>query len=394
VISVLEIQRLLAAIGAFRATAGPQLALLADQGRTGDLLELLDDQRLTSLLGSRAMAIGGNRLPPSFTGPVLSDLASNRVRNLAIEALATRLVLELENAGIRTLPLKGPFLARRLYDDVGMRSVNDLDLLVSRRNLDRAAAVLCSCGYRSEPVPPREKRFPDLHYVLRDPRGQLPRIDLHWRIHWHETEFSEAMLNRSSPGKAGFRVASADDELVALLLYYARDGLFGLRGPADIAGWWDRYGESTTVPVLDQQWDDHPLLRRPMTAAAIAAQRTVGVPAASIIGGSRPIGARVRLADRLANWTQEGEFDQLAANIDLVDGLLTSRGSTWSFLRRCVLLDSEQVRRTYGFQKSNNVRITIWQLLHGPKILVRWLIGSIGSLLGRREKPLQTVQPG
>ena len=45
-------------------------------------------------------------------------------------------------------------------------------------------------------------------------------------------------------------------------------------------------------------------------------------------------GRRVELAERLADWTQEGDRDQALANISLVDGLLGPSGSGRAFMRR------------------------------------------------------------
>jgi hypothetical protein len=69
---------------------------------------------------------------------------------------------------------------------------------------------------------------PDLHHRLEHP-GR-PAIDLHWRLHWHEEAFARDLLGRA---RATGTIAAAD-EAAALLLFYARDGFYGLRLAADI----------------------------------------------------------------------------------------------------------------------------------------------------------------
>jgi hypothetical protein len=48
---------------------------------------------------------------------------------------------------IRVVPLKGPFLAKRLYGSTALRVSRDLDLLVANADLARAEAVLTAIGF-------------------------------------------------------------------------------------------------------------------------------------------------------------------------------------------------------------------------------------------------------
>ncbi|MGZ4330333.1 MAG: hypothetical protein ACXVXL_20250 [Solirubrobacteraceae bacterium] len=68
----------------------------------------------------------------------------------------------------------------------------------------------------------------------------MPRVELHWRVHWYEDRFAaDALEPAERPvARAPLRMLPADG-LATLTLIYARDGLSGLRTPADIAAWWD-----------------------------------------------------------------------------------------------------------------------------------------------------------
>lgn len=55
-----------------------------------------------------------------------------------------------EQAGIAVAPLKGPFLAERLYGSAALRMCRDLDLLVKQEDLERAEVVLQALGFIGE----------------------------------------------------------------------------------------------------------------------------------------------------------------------------------------------------------------------------------------------------
>lgn len=302
------------------------------------------------------------------------DVAANRARGLAIEALAGHVVERLDTAGIRSLPLKGPLLARRLHGDEGLRATNDLDLLVDRPQIDAALAVLREFGYEAEPLDPdlRADGLPDLHYTLRHPAGRLTRIELHWRIAWYEDDFSRDLLERADGAPPA---PTPDDDLAALLVFYARDGLFGLRAPADIAAWWDRHGESFDAPVIARHWERYPELRRSFVAAARAAERLVAVPADRVLPAEARGTARPRLAVRLASWAGEGQVDQLSANVTFVDLLLSPPGGMRPTLRRHVFVTPRRLGEIYRLPEGASLRRGLWRALHPVKLGLRYLLG-------------------
>ena len=69
----------------------------------------------------------------------------------------------------------------------------------------------------------------------------LPRVELHWRVHWYERQLRRRRprAGRVKPAAASRSQMQPLDGLVALMLFYARDGFAGLRYPADAAAWWD-----------------------------------------------------------------------------------------------------------------------------------------------------------
>ena len=237
----------------------------------------------------------------------------------------------LADRGIAALPLKGPLLAADVHGDVGLRETSDVDLLVSAEQLDAAAGALVAVGYE----PATERRhdgLPDLHLIMRHPT--LPEVELHWRVHWYERSFSADMLARARPGEDGLLQADPRDLAASLLLFYARDGFHGMRMAADIAAWSDRHRASLEPAFLAPHARRYPELAPALTAAASVAERLTGVRALEWLGDAAASGRRVELAVRLADWRQDRDRDQMAANISLIGGLLGPRGSARDFARR------------------------------------------------------------
>ena len=366
--------RLLAATAEVRGSHRAAIGSLLERSDAPTVAGLLHRQRLVALLGGRLLELAPDFGGARFADGVASAAGEATERAKVIEVLAAHVRELLAARGISSLPLKGPFLARRLYGDPSLRSTNDLDLLVPVSRLDEAVATLAELGLKADRQP-RDRD--DIHRTLRHPRGRLPRVEVHWRLHWYESRFSEAMLARADTSGA-WPTADPGDELAALLLFYARDGFYGLRTAADTAAWWDRYGPGDGAePLLARHVRDYPQLRPALATAARVAERTVGVPAAAVVPTERPRTSE-RLAARLANWSQVGELDQLAANVALVNALLGSYETLTTVLRRDVWIPRAEIAAIYSLENPDGARARVWQLVHVPKIGVRFLLGLVG----------------
>jgi hypothetical protein len=62
--------------------------------------------------------------------------------------VARNVISKLENAGVRSLPVKGVLLARLVYDTAD-RPIADVDLIIERPNLERAVGVAKTAGWRT-----------------------------------------------------------------------------------------------------------------------------------------------------------------------------------------------------------------------------------------------------
>lgn len=103
-------------------------------------------------------------------------------RNLLLTAALVEIAKGFKNEAIPLLAMKGPVLANDLYGDVALRPFLDVDILVSRRDVERAEQCLVASGYQPGPLGGRSIRW-------RQQQGQRPfyradgaQVDLHWRV--------------------------------------------------------------------------------------------------------------------------------------------------------------------------------------------------------------------
>jgi putative nucleotidyltransferase-like protein len=296
--------------------------------------QVLAERRLLPLIGSRAVECGAIE-DAAFARAVDGSRRQVRLENLQVEAVTGRAVRVLADRGIRALPLKGPRLAERCHGDTGLRSSNDVDLLVAREELFSAVSALRREGFDAPPDTVGRGGLPQLHFELSSREG--PAVEVHWRVHWYEEDFSRELLAAADPGDAGMLDPQREHDAALLLLFFARDGFHGLRLAADIGAWWDRYGQDAGRGCLDATAARHPSLRRPLVAAARVAEWFTGVRRDAWLSGAEPHSRRTELACRLADWSGAGERDQLAANISLVDGLLVPPRGIPAFVQRQLL---------------------------------------------------------
>jgi hypothetical protein len=328
-----------------REALAPVLRDLVASASFERLYELLVRQRLLTLVGERLLALGHPEPPNWFRAGVSEAQESARHRGLYHYALSRKITQVLERNGIAVAPLKGFPLAESLYGDFAARASTDVDLLVPSERLDEAARLVESLGWRGQTEPRLSNGLPLLHLELH--HFERPTIELHWRVHWYEDDFSRAALGRSLPGGEAWHALQPVDELVCLLLFYARDGFAGLRQAADVAAWWDRHGSDPSRAeegLLGEVMEAHPRLRPALTAAARVAADTTGVPAGALTESTRELGARGRLVRRLANPWLVGAQPQIQAEIVMVDGLLSPPAGLGAYIRRQLLPPQDVLR--------------------------------------------------
>jgi hypothetical protein len=321
--------RLLCGTVARRHAVRSEMEALCAQADPGRLIALLKRTGLLVLVGGRLLEL---REVPELARELESVTGQARLWGTGTELVTLEVLDRLSAAGIRALSLKGSRLARELYGDVAARSSIDVDVLVAPADLGRAVTVVSERGWRVDPGARRSSGLPALHETLVHPT--LPRVELHWRVHWYERDFAVDALTRAEPSAPGEPLQMQPlDGLIALMLFYARDGFSGLRFPADAAAWWDLRCAGTATPSpVDLVAERYPALTAPVSVASSLLADLVGVPA----GRARRSSFRWRVAEGLASPFLDGGGRQAEANAGLADVLLAPPSAAGDAVRRVV----------------------------------------------------------
>ncbi len=376
-----EMALLSAGTEARREASGERLDRLAEIVDWSRLAQLLAGGRVLGVLGPRIAAIAGGRAGSEFKAALAASLESGRHQEVLLQLAGARAMDAFAGAGIRVAALKGPLLGEAIYAEPGRRPSSDVDLLVAAEDLAAAVGIARELGYEEPEDHVAADGLPLLHFSLAHAHGQLPPLELHWRIHWYERRFAHDRLLPPSPASPNDWRAAPADELAALLLYYARDGFTGLRQASDLGAWWDRFGLEVEDGALEKIGGAYPELRPALAVAMRRAQVTVGLPRST---SRRELGSRERIAGRLAARAPVyHSSEQLFAEIGLIDGLLTPPGGLEAFARRQVVPPREVIRERA--QKSGNERVAS-TVMYGLSVLARFSLALVRLLRPARSE--------
>lgn len=206
-------------------------------------------------------------------------------------------------------------------------------------------------------------------------------MELHWRIHWYERSFaSERLLAPSGEFADSWRPAPVD-ELVALLLFYARDGFIDLRLATDLGACWDAFGAALEPDALDESIRTYPLLEHALLMAAKVAEKTVGLPLERLTEHGVKLRRRGRIAIRLAAPHPHASQPQLYADMGLIDGLLAPPGDFHAFIRRQIFPPREVLHERARSAQRQRSSSTL-----GHSLRVLWRYGLAMASLSRAPK--------
>lgn len=150
-----------------------------------DLIRTAQRHGLMPLLYHTLSRTYPHLVPP----PVLNQLAArfqdNAGRNIALTKELLRLLKLLESHGIPAIPYKGPALAATVYGDISLRPFSDLDILVRKRDVLKAKALLQGEGYHPQPELNQRQEAVLLRvknaYQLKRGDSKIT-LELHWDI--------------------------------------------------------------------------------------------------------------------------------------------------------------------------------------------------------------------
>jgi hypothetical protein len=180
--------------------------------------DVADRLRSHHLLGFVQRAVREADAEARVSAELRCALASRRPIQRAAPEVLRDLFAEvrrtLADVGIDALLLKGLLLADRLYGGIDRRPQFDVDVLVRRRDLRRAARALVRAGFASEAY--------DLHSrtVIRDD----VKVDVHGSLRWapaYRLEEDALWADVREVAIAGTKVPTLSDEHTLVLLVLA-----------------------------------------------------------------------------------------------------------------------------------------------------------------------------
>ena len=195
---------------------GGDASARTDDAEWGAMLALADEEHVLPWAASR-MQEQGAALPAERTARVAQIERDAQVAAFYWSCELRRLLHAFAQRRIAAIPLKGPYLAQRVYGDVARRGCCDLDVLVGAADLPRAEAMLQEMGFEAGEAD-------DYHraWTLRRTAVEL-HFDVENRLAY---DFDVASaLARCEPGEfqgEPCRCLAAEDELLFLCLHATR----------------------------------------------------------------------------------------------------------------------------------------------------------------------------
>ena len=125
-----------------------------------------------------------HRVPEEVMRELEEAYYQNLARNLYYQDQLGKYLSRLEEEGISSIVLKGGAIAQTIYGDMGLRAMNDLDVMVQEDNAERSYEVLMTLGF--SPLPHQAdseiyQRWKNLHHhypVLVSEDGLVP-VEIH-----------------------------------------------------------------------------------------------------------------------------------------------------------------------------------------------------------------------
>ncbi len=180
-------------------------------------------------------------VPPPALRRLFQRYRHNTLKNLKFQAELAGIVAALEQAGIPVMVLKGAYLAAVVYQNLGLREMGDLDILVKKGDLEMARQTLLQFGYGNSAGETPSASYQ--HLPLLQKPGAVSGVEMHWVILPETSPYridTDGLWQRARPydilGATGRGMAVEDLVLhICLHAAYLHNMVFGLRPLCDLA---------------------------------------------------------------------------------------------------------------------------------------------------------------
>lgn len=173
-------------------------------------------------------------IPLSAKKLLHQSFLQSAARNVLIYRQLGILLQAFRDAGIPVIVLKGGYLAEAEYEEVSLRPMDDIDILLQKNDLGRGEDVLKSIGYDSlRPFIPEVDSVHHQHILPFTHENGIP-VEVHWNIFDPQEPFHEdvdGLWQRSSPctiAGVDARVLCLEDMLLHLSIHSAYHHCFDL----------------------------------------------------------------------------------------------------------------------------------------------------------------------
>ncbi len=160
-----------------------------------DLPEIHWDAFLSLVLKHRLVSHvlkHSNKLTSKIPQEIIKQLKEIRLtqskKSLEYTSFLIKIANQFRNNSIKFISFKGPLLSFKLYNDVGFRNFNDLDILVNADDVERAKKIIedldFKCIYPKIELSDKQREINysiSHHYLLKNKPRSID-IELHWNI--------------------------------------------------------------------------------------------------------------------------------------------------------------------------------------------------------------------
>jgi hypothetical protein len=242
-------------------------------------------------------------MPSDIVAMVKQDYCATFVACRRLARDTATIVGALAAGGVEALLLKGVCLAERLYGDIALRPVHDIDLVVRRSDLGRCIKTLEGLGYAAAPGSESQLSFRALNSLEMSylGPGELhvePHLELVRAPAYQQGLAVEAVWRRAehiTVEQAQARYLAPRDELRYLCVHLAAHADTRLLRLVDIALLADaKFGPTEWSTFVDETIAGH--LATPVALALGQAHE--------LLGASVPIGELERLRSAMKTWRE------------------------------------------------------------------------------------------
>ncbi|HKV49583.1 MAG TPA: nucleotidyltransferase family protein [Gemmatimonadaceae bacterium] len=174
---------------ALGTATGDQMALAASHvADWNDVLAAAGRHAVLPLLHAALSAAAASVNPPpprAATDELERRFDANALHSMALAGHLAELGERFAANGIAFMPIKGPSLAVTAYGDLSLRQFGDLDVVIHRRDLDRARSMLRHDGYVPVAALPDSlvevMLGADYHLALQH-EGSGVSLEVHWAL--------------------------------------------------------------------------------------------------------------------------------------------------------------------------------------------------------------------